>query len=513
MTGLVWRSLLAGAALCAACAGTAPARGIVVGVATSPGGFDPRLTTDDASQKISQLIYDDLLEFDDQLRVVPHLAERLEQLSPTSYRVTLRQGVRFHDGHELSADDVVFTFRGYIDPSTVSPRKGGYRELAAVTALGRYQVDFTLSRPMASFPVNLVTPIVPAGASAALGEHPIGTGPYRFVRYTQDDQLELERFDGYFAGPATNPGVRLRIVPDDVMRGLELERGSLDIVVNDLPPDMVYRLRSRPSLYAVESAGVDYQYVGLNLRDPALADQRVRQALAAAIDRQAIVTHLRRGLAVEAAGMLPVQSWAAPAHLPPSPYDPERAKRLLREAGYTTAGDGPGPGRPLALTLKVSNSEFNRLQSEVIQQQLRAVGIALDVRLSEFATVYADVLAGNFQLYTLQWTAGSLADPDILRRVFHSGQVPPVGFNRGYYADAAVDAWLDQAAVERDEEERRRLYASVEERLAETVPYISLWHKRNVALAQQGLSGVRLSPTADLMFLQHVARADLSMAR
>jgi peptide/nickel transport system substrate-binding protein len=509
-----WTAFVGVAGVVAGCAATpAPVGSLVVSLATSPGGLDPRLTTDDVSQKISQLIFDDLLELDDHLRVVPHLAEAFEQLSPTQYRATLRQGVRFHDGRELTADDVVFTFRGYIDPATASPRKGGYRELAAVDAFGRYEVRFTLSRPSASFPINLVTPIVPAGAGASFGDHPIGTGPYRFVRYVPDDRLELERFDGYFGGAPRNAGLVLRVIPDDVMRGLELERGSLDIVVNDLAPDIAHRLRDRPSLQTAESPGVDYQYIGLNLRDRALSDVRVRQALAYAIDRHAIVEHLRRGLAVEAAAMLPAQSWAAPTGLLPWPYDPERAKALLREAGYAAAGDPPGGRVLLALTLKVSNTEFNRLQSEVLQQQLRAVGIALDVRLYEFAALYADVLAGAFQLYTLQWTAGSLADPDILRRVFHSGQVPPAGFNRGHYADATVDAWLDEAAVQSDEGERRRLYSAVQERLAETVPYISLWHKRNVAVAQRALVGLRLSPTADLMFLQHVSRADVPAQR
>ena len=221
----------------------------------------------------------------------------------------------------------------------------------------------------------------------------------------------------------------LRIVPDDIMRGLELRKGTMDIVVNDLAPDIVHQLARDPALQLVESPGTDYQYMGLNLRDPLLQDRRVRQALGYAIDRGAIIEHLRRGLAIPAAGLLPPVSWAFEQQVFTFAYDPAKARQLLDEAGYPDP-DGDGPAPRLHLTLKMSNNEFNRLQSSVIQQNLRAIGIALDVRTYEFATLYADVLKGNFQLFTLQWVGGAVADPDILRRVFHSSQVPPAGFNR-----------------------------------------------------------------------------------
>src|SRR5438093_8584654 len=218
------------------------------------------------------------------------------------------------------------------------------------------------------------------------------------------------------------------------MRGLELRKGTTDLVVNDLAPDIVNQLRQQKTLQVVEAPGVDYQYLGLNLRDPILRDVRVRQALAYAIDRNSIVEHLRRGLAVPAVGMLPRLSWAMSPDLESFNHEPTRAKALLDEAGYPDP-DGPGPFPRFRLPLKISSTECNRLQATVIQENLQMVGIGLDVRTYEFATLYADVLSGNFQLYSLQWTGGSLADPDILRRVFHSSQIPPVGFNRGHFSN------------------------------------------------------------------------------
>ena len=304
---------------------------------------------------------------------------------------------------------------------------------------------FTLKEPFASFPVNLVIPIVPDGAGPGLRDRPVGTGPYRFVRYATDDRVELAPFSDYFDGPPRNNGVVLKVVPDDIMRGLELRKGTIDIVVNDLAPDIVYQLGREPELQLVESPGTDYQYIGVNLRDEILKDVRVRQAIAYAIDKQAIIDYLRRGLAAPTAGMLPPVSWAFEPGVRTFGFDPAKSRALLDAAGYPDP-DGDGPAPRFRLSLKVSNSEFNRLQSTVLQQNLAAVGIALDVRTYEFATLYADVLKGSFQLFTLQWVGGAVADPDILRRVFHSGQVPPAGFNRGFFNDPRVDRLLDTAA-------------------------------------------------------------------
>ncbi|MFN7914323.1 MAG: ABC transporter substrate-binding protein [Vicinamibacterales bacterium] len=478
---------------------------IVVSMTTGPNNLDPRFGTDDASAKVHQLIFDNFVELDEHLQVVPKLAASLQHPDPVTWVATVRPGVRFHDGRPLKAADVVFTFGQFLDPNVTSPRKGGYRELQSVVARDDHTVVFTLTKPFASFPINLMMPILPEGSGPEVRDHPVGTGPYRFVRYAVDDRIELTANPDYWDGAPKNAGLVLKIVPDDVMRGLELQRGTMDLVVNDLVPDIVHQLRNEAALQTVEGPGVDYQYIGLNAQDAVLKDVRVRRALAYAVDREAIVQHLRRGLAMPAAGMLPPLSWAAAADVPVYPHDPARASALLDAAGYPDP-DGAGPAPRLTLTLKVSNTEFNRLQSSVIQQNLRDVGIDLDVRTYEFATLYADVLAGNFQLFTLQWTAGALADPDILRRVFHTKQAPPVGFNRGRYSNPELDEVLDEAGALENGPRRLELYAKAQRIIAEDVPYVSLWYKTNVAVAQKNLAGVRLTPLAEYTFLKDVAR-------
>ena len=479
---------------------------IVVGVVSGPNSLDPRVGTDAVSQNAHQLIFNGLMRIGDNLKVVPDVAERLDNPEPTVYVAALRKRVRFHDGHELTSADVVYTFRSLFDPTFANPYRGALRMLKSVDARDRYTVVFTLTQPFGSFPVNLVFPmIVPDGAGLSFGTRPIGTGPYKFVRNVTDERVELAAFDQYWGGPPANQGVVLKVIPDNIMAGLELQKGVTDVVVNDLAPDIVYQLERDPKLRTERSPGTDYQYIGFNMRDPILKDVRVRRALSYAIDRRAIIEYLRHGLAVPAVGILPPESWAFNPNVPVFGYNPDKARALLDEAGYPDP-DGDGPESRMHLTLKTSTGEYFRLQATVIQQQLQAVGVDVEVRTYEFATLYADVLNGNFQMYSLQWVGGAVADPDILRRAFHSNQVPPAGFNRGHFSDPQVDRVLDEASRSRDEAERRRLFGEAQRLIAEQAPYISLWCKTNAVVAQRDLSNVHVSPTVDFNFLKDVSR-------
>jgi peptide/nickel transport system substrate-binding protein len=496
------------------CAGCAAPRAqtdgaLVVAIQNAPNNLDPRIGTDDNSQRVSQLVFSYLMTLDENLRVVPALAGRLENPDPLTYVAHLRRGVKFHDGHELTSKDVVYTFTSLMAPDFISPRKGAYRIVESIAALDDYTVRFRLKEAFGSFPVQLVMPIVPAGAGPELRTFPIGTGPYRFVRYDVDDRVVLTAYEGYYDGLPLNPGVVLKVIPDDTMRGLELRKGDVDLVINDIAPDIAHQLQEEGRLRVMAGPGTDYQYIGFNMRDPILSDVRVRHAIAYAIDRQAIVDHLRRGQARVATGLLPPVSWASEPDVRAFTQDRARAKALLDAAGYRDP-DGDGPLPRLALSLKISTNEFVRLQATVLQQDLRQVGIDVDVRSYEFATLYADVLKGNFQTFTLQWVGGAVADPDILRRVFHSQQVPPAGFNRGYYSNPAVDRLLDTAARATDEPTRKRLYGEVQKAIAEDQPYVSLWNKTNVAVMQPAISGLRLLPTTDFVVLKDVRKSALT---
>jgi len=476
---------------------------LVVAMAGSPTNLDPAVGLDEASQKIGQLLFSSLLRIDDTLRVVPDLAVRFETADAQAYVVEIPAGVRFHDGREMTAEDVAYTFRRFLDRGFASGRKGAYGDLRAVEVRDRYTVVFRLRRPSASFPINLIMGIVPAGTGAEASRRPIGSGPYRLAEYVPDDHVRLAPFADYYRGAPRNSGVLFRTVPDDTMRGLELRKGSVDVVVNDLSPDLVHGLRDRVSLAVVTGPGTDFAYIGMNLRDPVLADRRVRQAIAFAIDQEAIVSYLRRGFAQAATGIVPPMSWAYEANVARYPHDPARARVLLDEAGWRDP-DGSGPAPRLRLSLKTSTSEAYRLQAAVIQSQLAEVGIAVTLRSQELATLSEDVVRGNVQLYTLQFVG--ITDPDILRRVFHSTQTPPSGLNRAHYANPDVDRLIDAASAGADETSRREAYREAQRLIAVDVPMVNLWYKTNVAVAQPGLTGITLSPIADFAFFQHVSR-------
>jgi peptide/nickel transport system substrate-binding protein len=499
------RRLAAGVALIltAACSQARPeGNAIVIAMANAPLNLDPRVGADEASQKAHQLLFNTLVRIDDDLRIVPDLAESIEQPDPTTYVARLRHGVLFHNGRELTAEDVVYTFRSFLDPS-FRGRSGAYRLLASVDVRDPYTVEFKLKEPFGSFPVNLVMGIVQAGSGSTNERQPVGTGPYKLESFVLDDRLVLKPFDKYFRGKPANDGIVLKTVPDDTMRGLELRKGSVDLVVNDLAPDIIWQLREEGRLRIETASGSDYAYVGLNLRDPILKHVDVRRAIGYAIDRNAIVTHLRRGFASVAVGIIPPMSWAFEPQVFDFQYDPQRARDLLDRAGYPDP-DGEGPLPRFRLTLKTSTVEMYRVQAAAIQHDLARVGIAVEIRSSEFPTLFADVVRGNFQLYTLQFVG--VTDPDMLRRVFHSRQSPPAGLNRVFYTNADVDSLIEAAAKAVDDSERRALYVKAQRLIAEDVPYISLWYKTNVAVFQPGIHGVRLSPIADFTFLKDVSR-------
>jgi peptide/nickel transport system substrate-binding protein len=481
-----------------------PADVVVVALANSPVNLDPAIGLDESSQKLHQLLFSSLVRIDASLRVVPDLAVRFETTDSASYTAEIPRGVRFHDGREMTAEDVAFTFRRFLNPAFVSGRKGAYRALQAVDVTGLYTVVFRLRAPSASFPINLVMGIVPAGTGGEAARAPVGSGPYRLQEFIPDDHVTLAPHTSYYRGAPKNAGLIFRVVPDETMRGLELRRGSVDLVVNDLAPDVVHELRREGRLEVVSADGTDYAYLGMNLRDPRLADRRVRLAIGYAIDVPAIIKYLRRDLARPATGILPSMSWAYEPDVQRFERDPARARAMLDEAGYPDP-DGDGPEPRLRLSLKTSTDERYRLQAAVLQRNLAEAGIALDLRSYEFATLMADVVRGNVQLYTLQFVG--VTDPDMLRRAFHSSQTPPDGFNRGHYASNAVDALLDAATGALDEGERRRLYQEAQRLIAADAPAIGLWAKTNVAVSQPGLRGITLSPTADFTFLAGVSRA------
>ena len=472
-------------------------------IESSPANVDPRVGTDAQSEHLHGLIFDSLVARDAQMRVVPDLATAWEMPDPRTYVFHLRHGVTFHDGRAFTSADVKYTFDSILNGTVLSPKRGTYQsypKVASVDAPDLYTVVFHLSEPFSSFLWNLARPgigIVPAGSGKEESIHPIGTGPFRVVSVAQDEEIVLERNPDYFGGPPKIERVRFKVVPEAIVRALELRKGSADIGgVNALTPDMVLALTKEPDLFAEEKPGTQLAYVAFNFDDPVLAHRGVRQALAYATDRTTLIRYLLRGEARAASSLLPPNHWAYEPNVTRYVYDPKRAEMLLDQAGFPRAADGVR----IHLTMKTSTEESTRLLGEALADEWSKVGVALTLRPLENATFLSDISRGSFQLYTLRWL-GANQDPDIFRYVYSSQRMPPEGANRGHYRNPELDRLIDEQSVEMDQTKRKVLLSEIQKLVAEDEPYIDLWYMDNVCVHRGRVSGIELQPDGGYDFL------------
>lgn len=463
------------------------------GLASSPINLDPRFATDAASTRINRLLYQRLVDFDEQLRPRPSLAE-WQQLSPTHYRFHILLGMAtFHDGTALTAEDIKATYDSLLDPATASPHRAGLSMIAAIEVVDEQTVDFRLHKPDPLFPGRLVIGILPAERVAnqhPFSRQPVGSGPFEFVAWPEEGRLRLQRLeDGQTLSFITvkNPTVRV----------LKLLRGEIDMLQNDLPPELVNYLAGQTGIQLKKAPGSNFTYLGFNLQDPDTGRLKLRQAIAHAIDRPAIIEYVMGGAATPASALLPPDHWAGNPDLEPYAHDPARARVLVKEAGYI------GGQRP-QLVYKTSSDPFRVRLATVIQQQLAEVGIDVELRSYDWGTFYGDIKAGRFQMFSLSWVG--IKTPDIFRYVFHSTAVPPKGANRGRYVDKVADQLIETAEGERALDDQAEIYARLQARLLEQLPYVPLWYENHVFAARQGIEGYTVARDGNYDGLIHVTR-------
>jgi ABC-type transport system substrate-binding protein len=468
-------------------------------IESSPTNLDPRFATDSQSQRIDGLLFSGLLERDNQMNFHGDLAESWSTPDPLTYVFHLRRGVRFHDGRALTSADVKATFEFIKNPANKSPKQGALRMVTSIEAPDDGTVLFHLSQPYASFTVNLIPSaigIVPANAGADFSRHPIGSGPFRFLQQSQDEEVVVERNPDYFRDAVQIARVRFRIVPDAVVRALELRKGSADLEMSSLSPDIIPVLARQPDLAVSDRSGTNLTYLGFNLEDSVLSHREIRQALALATDREALIRYLLQGEAQLASGVLPPEHWAAEPNVAKYPYDPARAEQVLEAAGFPRKQDSVR----FHLTLKCSTEEQARLIGAALQEQWHRVGIQLELRPLELATLFSDVAKGNFQMTYQRWV-GANTDPDFFEYAFSSKRFPPDGANRGHYRNARTDELTDQIRVEMNQEKRKALCGEVQKILADDLPYLPMWFNDVVSVHRRTLGTLDLPSTGNYNFL------------
>ena len=471
-------------------------------IESSPTNLDPRFATDSQSQRLDGLLFSGLLERDNQMNFHGDLAESWSTPDPLTYVFHLRRGVRFHDGRPLTSADVKATFEFIMNPANKSPKRGALRMVTSIETPDETTVIFHLSEPYASFSVNLIASaigIVPANADADFSRHPVGSGPFRFVQQSQDEEVVVERNPEYFRDAPRITRVRFRVVPDGVVRALELRKGSADLEMSSLSPDIIPVLARQPELEVTDRTGTNLTYLGFNLEDAALSHREVRQALALATDREALIQYLLHGQAKVAAGVLPPDHWASETDVAQYAYDPARAEKLLDAAAFPRKEGGVR----LHLLLKCSTEEQARLIGAAIQEQWRRVGVELEIRPLELATLFSDVAKGNFQLTYQRWV-GANTDPDFFEYAFSSKRFPPDGANRGHYRNARIDDLTNQIRGEMNQEKRKALCSEVQKILAEDLPYLPMWFNDVVSMHRRSLGALELPSTGNYNFLANL---------
>jgi peptide/nickel transport system substrate-binding protein len=475
-------------------------RTVVFLVESSPTNLDPRVGVDAQSQRIDELLFDGLIAREASFHFTPALAESWEQPDPLTMVFHLRGGVRFSDGRALTARDVAWTINSMRTGAVISPKTASYASVESVEARDQRTVVFHLKHADNFLFTNLSTGaigIVPESSGHEFWRHPVGTGPFRFVSQQIDQDVVIERNPLSWGVVPKLDRVRFAVVPDAITESLELEKGSGDVAVNSLPMDSLLVLAARPNLEIEETGGTEIQYLAFNLRDPILKDVRVRQAIAHAIDRKLIIESPLRGRAQPALSLLPPQHWAYTGDVARYDFDPARANKLLDEAGYPR---GVG-GIRFPITMKTSTDVQTRLLAAVLQQQLAAVGIALELRSYEFATFYSDVTRGAFQMYSLQWIGGN-EQPDIFSYVFATANFSPKGANRSHYSNARLDAVLEDAAESMDTARWRADYAEAQQILARDLPAINLWYRDSIVVHDRRLTHVVPTASGSYTFLE-----------
>ncbi len=497
--------LLSLALLLTGCATGKPDPGTVtVLIEASPANLDPRVGTDAASERIDSLLFDALVRRDEHFGIAPMLATSWDTPDPLTYIFHLRPGVHFADGRPLTSRDVKYTLDSLLNGTIATVKSASYKTWRSVEVPDPATVIVHLKQPDNALLLNVADGafgVVPSGSPRDFWLHPIGSGPYIFVSQEQDKAVLIRRNPSYWNSPPSLAQVRFAVVPDAITRALELQKGSADVEVNALPTDLLPTLARDPRLRVQSAPGSSLFYVVLNLRDPLLRDRRVRSAIAQAIDRPLIIRTLFDTRARLSASVLPPEHWAYSGE-DALAFDPKAANALLDASGYKRDVSGTR----FHLTLKSSTDETRRLTAAVLQSELAQVGIALDVRSYEFATFYADMTRGTFQMALSNWIGGNEA-PDILNYAYSSTRTPPHGANRGFYSNPQVDALLSQASTSPDRTLQIRDYRAVQAQLAHDLPVLNLWYLDTVAVSNKRLMPLALSPSGNFDFLRNARLA------
>ena len=509
--GTTWLTVLAviiGLGGVMAPAAVQPAGTLVVGLVAEPVNLDPAQVTDLNSNRVGRRIVETLVTFpEESTQVVPGLAESWTvSRDGLRYTFKLRKGIMFHDGTPFTAEAVKFSIERQIDPDHPFNKLGKYPfanynfgNVKAVEVVDPSTVEFVLKEPRASFlavltagAASVVSPTAVKKFGADYALQPVGTGPFKYVSWDRGQRVVLEKNASYWRYPVKVDRVVYRPIVEDQARLTELLTGSLDLIVG-VPPDFVGQLEGNPRVTLLKQVGAHVWYLGINNQKKPFEDKRVRQALNYAVNKEAIVRDVLKGTGSLSRGPVLPATWGAESSLKPYPYDPERARKLLAEAGYPN-----GFSTSLWVPESGSGMQSPVAMSTVIQSNLKAVGVTVALQTMEWGAYLAKLRTKEQELFALSWMAGN-EDPDmVMYPLLHSSQWTPTGPNRALYKNERFDELLHQARLTTDQGKRAALYREAQRILVDDPPWIFIDHEIQTAALARRVGGFKLHPSFDL---------------
>lgn len=467
---------------------------LVIGSTGSPTMFNGLYSSDATSSDIEGFIFDSLVGSDLEFNPVTDnaMAEKVEESEDgLTYTVTLREGIKFHDGEPLTADDVVFTYNIPLSDDYDGPRKSYFESLESVEKVDDLTIKFHLKKVDVQFPVvGLGFGILPEHILgdvpiADLGEHefntknPIGSGPFKFEEWKDGQYVKVVAFDDFYLGRPHLDSITMKIVPDANAMMTQLQNRDIDfwagIPGSDI--DTVRDFVEASELKIEEGLALSYTFFGYNLRNDLFKDKNVRHALSHAIDREAIVEHIMNGNGEVAHVPESPLSWAYNPDVPKFEYDAEKAKQLLADAGWVAGSDGILEKDGKKFSFEVKTNQGNKIREDIvvlIQEQLKELGIEAKPQVVEFSSLIADIDPGvwNFDAIVLGWSLGTDPDPS---GIFHTKEIEQ-GLNFIGYSNPELDTLMDQQLQERDRDKRKEQIGKIQQGLAEDQPYTFLYY-------------------------------------
>lgn len=466
----------------------------------------PLLASDKPSHDIASLVYNGLVKYDKNINIIGDLADSWD-ISPNGLVITfhLRKGVRWHDGRPFTAADVLYTYQVTTDPQTPTAYAGDFLKVKKAEVLDDYTFRVTYDKPFAPALISWGAAILPrhllAGVDitrSPLARRPIGTGPYKFKEWVAGQKIVLVSNADYFEGRPYIDGYITRIIPDMATLFLELRSQGIDI--SGLSP-LQFKRQTENKLFQnnfnkYRHLAFAYTFLGYNLKNPLFTDKRVRQAISHAINKEEIISGVLLGLGKPATGPFKPGTWAYNGNVKIYNFNPQKARELLAEAGWRDInGDGilEKDGKPFVFELVLSQGNETRQKcAEIIQRQLAEVGIAVKIRVLEWAAFINDFInKRRFDAVILGWTIPP--DPDAYD-VWHSSKTAPEELNFISYKNAEVDELLEKGRSTFNQRERKKYYDRFQEILAEDQPYTFLYVPDELTIINKRFRGIEPAP-------------------